>query len=74
MKIEVQLQPGGLLTLMDDSELVKTTGKIDNEVERTTWVEYRLKTDPDAERPVHRSVDMYLKTPMVWGFGEAQKF
>ena len=74
MKIEVQLKPDGLLTLMDESELIKTTGTIDNKVERTTWVEYRLKSDPDAERPVHRSVDMYLKTPMVWGFGETQSF
>jgi len=73
-KIEVQLTPDGLLTLMDEDELIKTTGKIDNKVERTTWVEYRLKTDPDAERPVHRSVDMHLKTPMVWGFGETQNF
>lgn len=73
-QILVQLNPDGLLTYMDDSELVKTTGQIDNEVERTSWVEYRLKSDPDAERAVHRSVDMHLKTPMVWGFGETQKF
>lgn len=72
--IEVQLEKDGLLTFMDESELVKTTGKIDNAVERTTWIEYRLKTDPDNPRPIHRSVDMYLKTPMVWGFGETQKF
>lgn len=72
--IEVQLKPDGLLTLVAESELVKTTGEIDNNIERTVWVEYRLKTDPDNPRPVHRSVDMHLKTPMVWGFGETQKF
>lgn len=72
--IEVQLEPDGLLTFMDESELIKTTGKIDNKVERTTWVEYRQKSDPDNPRPVHRSVNMHLKTPMVWGFGETQGF
>ena len=71
--ILVQLQEGGLLTYMYDYDLIKTTGTIDNEVERTVWVEYRLKSDPNG-RVVHRSVDMYLKTPMVWGFGEAAKF
>ncbi len=74
MKILVQLEPDGLLTYMDEADLVKTTGVIDDEKERTTWVEYRLKSDPDAERPVHRSVDMHLKTPMVWGLGETANF
>ena len=74
MKILVQLEKDGLLTYMDECDLIKTTGKIDNKVERTTWVEYRLKTDPDNPRPVHRSVDMHLKTPMVWGFGETQSW
>ena len=73
-KILVQLIPDGLLTFMDESELVKTVGKIDNNIERTTWIEYRLRSDPDNSRPVHRSVDMHLKTPMVWGLGEAQSF
>ena len=73
-KIEVQLEIDGPLTYMDESELIKTTGTIDNKMERTTWVEYRLKSDPFAIRPVHRSVNMHLKTPMVWGFGETQGF
>jgi hypothetical protein len=73
MRILVQLNPDGLLTYMDESELIKTTGIIDDEKECTRWVEYRLKSDPDAERPVHRSVDMHLKTPMVWGLGETAK-
>jgi len=71
--ILVQLQEGGLLTYMDEADLIKTTGIIDDKVERTSWVEYRLKSDPNG-RVVHRSVDMYLKTPMVWGLGESQKF
>ena len=71
--ILVQLKPDGLLTYMDESELVKTTGVIDDKVEHTVWVEYRLKSDPDAERPVHRSVNMQLRTPMVWGLGETAK-
>ena len=74
MRILVQLKPDGLLTYMDEADLVKTTGIIDDEKERTSWVEYRLKSDPDAERPVHRSVDMKLRTPMVWGLGETANF
>lgn len=61
MMINVQLELDGPITQLDESELVKTTGTIDNEVERTTWIEYRLASDPKAERAVHRSVDMYLK-------------
>jgi hypothetical protein len=69
----VQLEEDGLLTYMDEAELIRTTGVIDNEVEKTTWIEYRLKSNPHG-RVVHRSVDMHLKTPMVWGFGETQRF
>lgn len=42
--------------LMDESLLEKKTGVIDNEVERTEWVEYW-----DGEELVHRSVNMHLK-------------
>lgn len=73
MMINVQLKPDGLITRMDESELIKTTGCIDNEIERTTWVEYRLKSDPNG-RVVHRSVNMHLKTPAVWGIGVAAEF
>jgi hypothetical protein len=53
--------------LMDESLLVKKTGGIDNDDERTTWVEYRL----DGEL-VHRSAHVTLKkTPAM--FGEAAK-
>lgn len=62
MLINVQLQVDGPITQMDESELIKATGGIDNEVERTTWIEYRLKSDPENPRAVHRSVDMCLKT------------
>ena len=72
--IEVQVEPDGLLTFMDESELVKTTGVIENDVESTIWVEYRLKSDPAADRPVHRSVNMRLKKPAVWGVGDIGKF
>ena len=41
---------------MDTSLLIKKTGSIDNEVERTTWIEYWLE-----EELVHRSVNMHLK-------------
>ena len=61
MLINVQLEIDGPITQIDDSELVYTPGGIDNDVETTTWVEYRLATDPHAERAVHRSVNMRLK-------------
>lgn len=73
MQVLVQLEEDGLLTYMDEADLVKTSGILDNDVEKTTWIEYRLKTAPHG-RVVHRSVDMHLKTPMVWGLGEIEKF
>ncbi len=42
--------------LMDETLLEKKTGLIDNEVERTEWVEYW-----DGDELVHRSVNMHLK-------------
>lgn len=64
---------------MDESELLKTEQVIDNDVERTTAVEYCVKDCagaahvmgvPQAEgcfcpHNVHRSVDMYLKRNVV---------
>ena len=41
---------------MDESLLVKTEGIIDNDNERTTWVEYRLNGEL-----VHRSAHVTLK-------------
>ena len=43
---------------MDDSLLTKKTGFIDNENERTSWIEYWLEGEP---APVHRSVHIALK-------------
>ena len=71
--INVQLEADGPITQMDESELVKSTGGIDNEIERTTWVEYRLKSDPNG-RIVHRSVDMVLKKPAVFADGAVSAF
>lgn len=59
--INVQLVPDGEVTQLDDSELVKRTITVDDETETTVAIEYRLASDPRAERAVHRSVDMYLK-------------
>ena len=42
----------------DESELIKTTGSIDNATETTNWVEYRR---PGSDEIVHRSVHMILK-------------
>ena len=53
---------------MDDSLLAKTEGVVDNEDERTTWVEYRLDG-----KIVHRSAHVTLKK-MPAMFGEAEKF
>jgi len=73
-KINVQLQPDGPITQLDESELVKREGEIDNDVEYTKWIEYRLASDPDAERAVHRSVDMVLKRPAVFADGAIGQF
>ena len=73
-QILVQLQPDGILTYMDESQLEKHVIKVDNDVERTVVTEYRLRSDPDNPRAVHRSVDMHLKTPAVWGVGVAASF
>ncbi len=71
--ITVQLEADGPFSEMDERDLVKTVGELDNEVERTTWVEYRLASDPNG-RIVHRSVDMYLKQPAVFASGDIGKF
>lgn len=70
--IKVQLTPDAPITDMDESLLVKSVGEFEDENERTSWTEYRLATDPHAERAVHRSVDMVLKKPAVFADGAAQ--
>lgn len=56
--INVQLEPNGSITQMEEAELLKTEGVVDNEREFTRWVEYRI---PGQERPVHRSAHVTLK-------------
>jgi Arc/MetJ family transcription regulator len=56
---------------MDEAFLVRTTGEIDNEVERTVWIEYRI---PGQDRAVHRSVHVTLKRPAVFASGEIGRF
>ena len=63
MQIPVQLAPGEPIIHMDDSLLIKKEGFVDNENERTTWVEYWL----DGVK-VHRSVHVGLKKmPSLFG-------
>jgi hypothetical protein len=52
---------------LDESLLEKKEGLIDNENERTTWVEYWLEGEL-----VHRSVHVTLKKAVA-AFGEATK-
>jgi hypothetical protein len=74
MKINVQLTPDSPITQMDEQDLVKSTGVVDNDIEYTTWVEYRLKSDPDAERAIHRSAHVTLKQATVFSTGVAADF
>jgi hypothetical protein len=73
MNINVQLQENGPITQMDESELIRSEGSIDNEDEFTTWIEYRLASDPSG-RVVHRSVHVTLKKPQVLASGVAASF
>jgi hypothetical protein len=43
---------------VDEALLVKTEGGLENDHERTTWVEYRF---PASDLIVHRSVHVTLK-------------
>jgi hypothetical protein len=72
---------------MDDSLLEKTEGAIENDNEKTTWVEYRLKGQPPPRvakgicldcldqicKHVHRSVGIELKTG-IFGEGSVSGF
>lgn len=55
--------------LMDDSLLVRRDGELDNENERTTWVEYYL-----GDELVHRSVHVTLKQMPNFVGGAAASF
>jgi len=59
--INVQLDEGGPITQLDEAQLVKTTGLVDNDHERTTWVEYRLLGADPTSRAIHRSAHVTLK-------------
>ena len=52
------LRESGVEDDVDEALLVKTEGVIDNNRERTTWVEYRF---PDSDVVVHRSCHVMLK-------------
>lgn len=62
--IPVQLEPNGPISTLDETELVKKEGMFEDENERTSWVEFRLKSDPDNPRAVHRSAHVHLKKPL----------
>lgn len=55
--------------VMDDSQLEKREGTIDNENELTTWVEYWLEGEL-----VHRSAHVTLKKMPTFAGGEAASF
>jgi hypothetical protein len=52
------LRQTGIEDDVDESELVKCEGVVDNDNEHTTWVEYRF---PGSDVIVHRSVHVHLK-------------
>lgn len=58
--INVQLEENGPITQMDEFELGKIEGVVDNDNEHTTWVEYWL-----GGRVVHRSAHVTLKQGLV---------
>lgn len=51
--------------LMDESELKRVDGELDNDNEHTTWVEYWLHNEL-----VHRSVHVALKKGQEYKFGQ----
>ena len=72
--VNVQLVQYGPITQMDETDLVRSEGAKEDDNERTTWIEYRLPSDPDG-RPVHRSVHVTLKKqPEVFASGVAASF
>lgn len=54
---------------MDDSQLRRVDGELDNEIEHTTWVEYYL-----GDELVHRSVHVRLKQAATFTDGTAGVF
>lgn len=65
-KVNVQLQAEGPISEMDEADLEKREGFVDNDNEYTTWVEYWIPGTCD--RAVHRSVHVTLKkSPPIFG-------
>lgn len=62
--ITVQLKENGPITEMDEALLEKHEGFVDDEIEYTTWVEYRLL---GQERVIHRSAHVRLKQALSSG-------
>jgi hypothetical protein len=59
--INVLLPGAGAVTQMDEADLLKLEGELENDNERITWVQYHLKTTGDM---VHRSAHVHLKLPL----------
>ena len=51
------------LGLMEEALLDKNEGSYENDNEKTTWIEYRLKNT--LEPIIHRSVHVTLKDPLT---------
>lgn len=60
--ITVQLEENGPITEMDEALLEKHEGFVDDEIEYTTWVQYRLL---GQERIIHRSAHVRLKQSVL---------
>ncbi len=56
--ITIQRTPDAPFEQVEESELVKIEGLVDNDHEITRWVEYRF---PGSDVIVHRSVHIHLK-------------
>ena len=50
---------------MDESLLDRHEGRFENDIEMTTWTEYRLKGESAESAPIHRSVHVTLKEPII---------
>ena len=55
----------GVLGETDKSLLDRTDGGLENDNEKITWIEYRLKSLGPESEPVHRSVHVHLKKNVV---------
>lgn len=54
----INIDRGHGIEQVDESELVKTEGVVDNDNEHTVWVEYRF---PGSDVIVHRSAHVAMK-------------